>query len=172
MTKAEPGNETGPQTKIYLGVAIELAGKTIYLEPKNAIQELKTKGIEVELPPGERVYLGTAGGSLKSIFSTLGVDELDDYIDDNGNLVVNQLPDVPPLRKAAEIVSSARLYVDAFHLRIPGSADPDDPKIQNTKESTAYTVAVSAEWKDNQGELISGLDLQLKGIYFKVSNEG
>ena len=58
MTKAEPGNETGPQTKIYLGVAIELAGKTISLEPKNAIQELKTKGIEVELPPGERVYLG------------------------------------------------------------------------------------------------------------------
>ena len=101
----------GLKPKFTLALPLNLLVKTISLEPKNAIQELKTKGIEVELPPGERVYLGTAGGSLKSIFSTLGVDELDDYIDDNGNLVVNQLPDVPPLRKAAEIVSSARLYV-------------------------------------------------------------
>lgn len=165
--------QTGKQTKLFFGVSIELGGKVISLEPKNAIQDLKTKGIEVDLPPGERVYLGTAGDSLKSIFNTLGVDSVDSYIDDNGNLVVTELPDIAPLRTAASIVSSAELYVEEFHIRIPGKEDPSasSDAIQNTKSSTAYTVAVSAEWKDNQGQLIDGLDLQLRGIYFKVSNE-
>jgi hypothetical protein len=161
-------------TKVYFGVSLELNGTVISLEPKNAIQDLKTKGIEVELPPGERVYLGTAGGSLKSIFNTLGVDDLDDYVNDDGTLNEQQLPDIAPLRTAARIVSSAGLYVEEFHLRIPGrnptnTANPD--AIQNTKDSTAYTVAVSAEWKDGQGRLIEGLDLQLRGLYFKVSNQ-
>ncbi|NEO19579.1 hypothetical protein [Moorena sp. SIO4A5] len=40
-------------TKVFFGVSLELAGKTISLEPKNAINEIKEKGIEVELPAGE-----------------------------------------------------------------------------------------------------------------------
>ncbi len=172
MLSPSPSPAPSP-TKVYFGVSLELNGKVISLEPKNAIQELKTKGIEVELPPGERVYLGTAGDSLKSIFNTLGVDDLDDYINDDGTLNEQQLPDIAPLRTAARIVSSAGLYVEEFHLRIPGAnpAGSNPSEIQNTKESTAYTVAVSAEWKDGQGRLIEGLDLQLRGLYFKVSNE-
>ncbi|NEO48417.1 MAG: hypothetical protein F6K55_31625, partial [Moorea sp. SIO4A3] len=61
-------------TKVFFGVSLELAGKTISLEPKNAINEIKEKGIEVELPAGERVYLGTVGTSLGSIIGTLGVE--------------------------------------------------------------------------------------------------
>lgn len=167
-------NPNANQTKLFFGVSLELGGKVISLEPKNAIQELKTKGIEVELPPGERVYLGTAGSSLNSIFNALGVDSVEEYIDENGNLKVDQLPDIAPLQTAAKIVSNAELYVEEFHVRIPGkdpNAPADSGAIQNKKESTAYTVALSAEWKDGQGQLIEGLDLQLRGIYFKVSNE-
>jgi hypothetical protein len=72
MSETQP---TATETKIYFGVALELAGKVISLEPKNAINELKEKGIEVELPPGERVYLGTVGQSLNSILQTLGAVE-------------------------------------------------------------------------------------------------
>ena len=79
-------NTTANQTKLFFGVSLELGGKVISLEPKNAIQDLKTKGIEVELPAGERVYLGTAGSSLNSIFNALGVDSVEQYIDENGNL--------------------------------------------------------------------------------------
>lgn len=174
MTNVAPVTPQPTKTKLFFGVAVELGGKVISLEPKNAIQDLKTKGIEVDLPPGERVYLGTAGNSLKSIFETLGVDSISTYIDDNGNLKESELPDIAPLREAAKIVSSAGLYIEEFHIRIPGKA-PGEPasssKIQNKKESTAYTVAVSAEWKDDKGKLIEGLNLQLRGLYFKVSNE-
>ncbi|NEQ13334.1 MAG: hypothetical protein F6K44_05355, partial [Moorea sp. SIO3E2] len=61
----------------------------------------------------------------------------------------------------------AGLYVDEFHVRIPGAATNGTV----AKDKTAYTVGLSAEWQDDAGQLIDGLDLKLRGIYFKVSNE-
>ncbi|AOY81738.1 hypothetical protein BJP36_19315 [Moorena producens JHB] len=187
-------------TKVFFGVSLELAGKTISLEPKNAITELKEKGIEVELPAGERVYLGTVGTSLSSLLTTLGVDDGDDSTDDTSgnfdkNFIVtaaqasqsndeliegainpNLLPDIDVLQNAANLVLEAGLYVDEFHVRIPGSsaneagsADPTTKVVK--KEKTAYTVGLSAEWQDDAGQLIEGLDLKLKGVYLKISNE-
>ena len=174
-----------PDTKVFFGVSLELAGKTISLEPKNAITEIKEKGIEVELPPGERVYLGTVGSSLNSIMGTLGVDsaEIDSFLDADGSLKQDALPEISVLQNAANLLVEAGLYVDEFHIRIPGSSANENETVtdQNTnetttttvvkKEKTAYTVGLSAEWQDDAGQLIDGLDLQLKGVYFKVSNE-
>lgn len=172
------------ETKVYFGVALELAGKTIALEPKNAIDEIKTKGIEVELPPGERVYLGTVGQSLGQIFGTLGVEQAttDKFLNADGSLKESELPDIPALKKAAGLVLDAGLFVDEFHVRIPGTAAGTTPTLPAgtppapgstgaAKEKTAYTVGLSAEWQADAGNLIDGLDLKLRGIYFKVSNE-
>ncbi|EGJ29885.1 MULTISPECIES: hypothetical protein [Moorena] len=167
------------ETKVFFGVSLELAGKTISLEPKNAISELKEKGIEVELPAGERVYLGTVGTSIGSIMSTLGVDDTSFIVskeeadnDSSGTLTEGAiksdfLPDIAVLQNAADLVLEAGLYVDEFHVRIPGAATSGTV----TKEKTAYTVGLSAEWQDDAGQLIDGLELKLKGVYFKVSNE-
>ncbi|NEO68808.1 hypothetical protein [Moorena sp. SIO3H5] len=165
------------ETKVFFGVSLELAGKTISLEPKNAISELKEKGIEVELPAGERVYLGTVGTSIGSIMSTLGVEDTSFIVTDKdveaddtlteGAIKASFLPDIAVLQNAADLVLEAGLYVDEFHVRIPGAATSGTV----TKEKTAYTVGLSAEWQDDAGQLIDGLDLKLKGVYFKVSNE-
>jgi hypothetical protein len=172
------------QTKVYFGIALELAGKVIALEPKNAIQDLKTKGIEVQLPPGERVYLGTVGESLVSIFGTLGVeaDPVGTFLHvsgpNKGKLKESELPDISALKNAANLVFDAGLYVDEFHVRIPGSATTTDASgapapagAPAPKEKTAYTVGLSAEWQGDAGQLITGLDLKLRGLYFKVSNQ-
>ncbi|NEO15779.1 MULTISPECIES: hypothetical protein [Moorena] len=164
-------------TKVFFGVSLELAGKTISLEPKNAINEIKEKGIEVELPAGERVYLGTVGTSLGSIIGTLGVEAdfivtADEAAQSGGTLKEGAidpdvLPDITVLQNAANLLLEAGLYVDEFHVRIPGAATNGTV----AKDKTAYTVGLSAEWQDDAGKLIDGLDLKLRGIYFKVSNE-
>lgn len=180
------------ETKIYFGVALELAGKTIALEPKNAIDEIKQKGIEVGLPPGERVYLGTVGQSLGKIFASLGVgpETTDKFLNADGSLKESELPDITALKTAAKLVLEAGLFVDEFHVKIPGAAAGTAPTLPAagtpaapasspaagpisvaSKEKTAYTVGLSAEWQQNAGQLIDGLDLKLRGIYFKVSNE-
>ncbi|NEP01763.1 MAG: hypothetical protein F6K58_24530 [Symploca sp. SIO2E9] len=172
---------TPPQTQVFFGVSLELAGKTISLEPKNAITELKEKGIEVELPVGERVYLGTVGSSLESIFSALGVDAINEFLVTQadvdagtnpellGTVKTEALPDITALQTAANLVLQAGLFVDEFHVRIPGSGATKNGAAD--KDKTAYTVGLSAEWQEDAGNLIDSLDLKLKGIYFKVSNE-
>ncbi len=171
-----PTSETKTKTKVYFGVALELAGKTIALEPKNAINELKTKGIEVELPPGERVYLGTVGNSLKKILGTLGVPDgdIDSFLDSEGKLKADALPDIAALKKATGLVLGAGLFVDQFHVKIPGTATSGGGQSAAggaSKDKTSYTVGLSAEWLEDAGNLIDGLDLKLRGIYLKVSNE-
>ncbi|NEQ45858.1 MAG: hypothetical protein F6K00_20870 [Leptolyngbya sp. SIOISBB] len=175
MSEIQPTTSTtATETKVYFGVALELAGKVIALEPKNAINELKEKGIEVELPPGERVYLGTVGQSLNSILQTLGAvedGETASFLTEDGKLNEDELPDISALKTAANLVVDAGLYVDAFHVRIPGSAAPAGGTGPATKDKTAYTVGLSAEWVEDAGQLIEGLDLKLRGVYFKVSNQ-
>ncbi|NEP24283.1 hypothetical protein [Moorena sp. SIO3I6] len=165
------------ETKVFFGVSLELAGKTISLEPKNAINEIKEKGIEVELPAGERVYLGTVGTSLNSILQTLGAVESGttaSFLNEDGTLKSDELPDITVLQDAASVLVEAGLYVDEFHVRIPGSSasttNADGKKVVD-KTKTAYTVGLSAEWQENSGQLIDGLDLKLRGVYFKISNE-
>ncbi|AOX01286.1 hypothetical protein BJP34_19240 [Moorena producens PAL-8-15-08-1] len=170
-------SETETKTKVFFGVSLELAGKIISLDPKNAIDEIKEKGIEVELPAGERVYLGTVGTSFNTILQTLGaVDEGEtaSFLNTDGTLNTEELPDITVLQNAANLLVEAGLYVDEFHVRIPGSTANETVSENTTvvkKDKTAYTVGLSAEWQDDAGQLIDGLDLKLRGIYFKVSNE-
>jgi hypothetical protein len=97
---------------------------------------------------------------------------------EDGKLNEDELPDISALKTAANLVVDAGLYVDAFHVRIPGSAPKalQDGQTGGTtkaaaKDKTAYTVGLSAEWVEDAGQLIEGLDLKLRGVYFKVSNQ-
>ncbi|NEO48824.1 MAG: hypothetical protein F6K55_33920, partial [Moorea sp. SIO4A3] len=115
--------------------------------------------------------------SLGSIIGTLGVEAdfivtADEAAQSGGTLKEGAidpdvLPDITVLQNAANLLLEAGLYVDEFHVRIPGAATNGTV----AKDKTAYTVGLSAEWQDDAGKLIDGLDLKLRGIYFKVSNE-
>ncbi|EKV02709.1 hypothetical protein Lepto7375DRAFT_4971 [Leptolyngbya sp. PCC 7375] len=155
------------ESKVFFGVVLELDGQEIALQPQNAITEIKEKGIEVGLPAGERVVLGTVGERLKGILEALGVDDIS-FLKADGTLDETQLPDIPAIQTAVNLLTQANLAIEDFHLRIPPTGTSATAP---SKEETAYTVGLSATWTGDAGTLIESLDLKLKGLYFKVSNE-
>lgn len=171
-------------SEVFFGVVLELDGKEISLQPKNAITQIAEKGIEVELPPGEQVALGTVGERLKGILTALGIDANSDslnFINDDGTINAAELPDIPALQRVVNVFSTANLAIEEFHLRLPATGKPTNSGQPSTtspsKSDTAYTVGLSATWipdpntGNDPGQLIDGLDLSLRGLYFKVSNE-
>ncbi len=148
---------------VKLGVAFDLNGTAIALEPKEAINEIKTKGIELQLP--QKVELGQVGNGIDSILSKLGSAQTVSGIKE-------QLRDFEPLTKVYDKVTEAILSVEKFHAKIPGSDYLDEKKKTDTNYKLSskdykYTIGLSATWPvtgDEQG-------LTLTGIYFEASNE-
>jgi hypothetical protein len=60
-------------TNVKLGVAFDLNGTAIALEPKQAINKIQEEGIELKLPDNvQSIYLGTAGQGINSILENFG----------------------------------------------------------------------------------------------------
>ncbi|HEY9830977.1 MAG TPA: hypothetical protein V6D26_10375 [Stenomitos sp.] len=152
-----------PETDVYFGIVFELDGTEIPLEPTTAIDDIKTKGIECGLKDGERVNIGKVGSRLKTIFETFGVDS-SSFLEDDGDFKPEVLPDIEPIKKGVDILTSAELAIEEFHLKIPGT--------ETTDKNKYYTVGLSAVWPGDTGKLIDSIDLKLKGLYFRISNEG
>jgi hypothetical protein len=152
-----------PTTDVYMGVVFELNGEDIALEPKNAINELKTKGLECGLPPGKRVELGTVGAGLRGIFEDLGATP-PEFLKADGTIDETQIPDIDFLKRTVTLLTQADLAVEQFHVKIPGTLSKDT--------NNYYTIGMSATWSADAGTLSDTIKLKLKGIYFKVSNEG
>ena len=148
------------QTHLKLGVTFDLNGKTISLQPKEAIDKIKEDGIELTLP--ERMELGTAGSGIDSILTKLGSTyrTVKPALPESGKeyiYIVDKLPKL--LTTVYDKVVTAQLNVEKFHAKIPGS---------KTKETEIkYTIGLSATW-DIKGDETG---LTLTGIYFEVSNE-
>lgn len=140
-------------TNVKLGVAFDLNGEAIALEPKQALSEIKEKGIDLELP--QRAVLGRAGDGLDGILKQLGSDE-------TVTTIKGKLPDFEALTKAYEKVADATLNVEQFHAKIPGTIDK-----QKGQTSILYTIGLSATWELDGTET----GLTLTGIYFEASNE-
>ena len=161
-----------PTTAVKLGLAFDVNGTAITLEPKQAISEIKKQGFEVELP--QRVDLGTAGDGINSILRQLGSNyRATEVVGESGMTVIaEQIPDVPALKTLYDKLTSARLAIEKFHVKVPGD-DYLAEKKKKEKDATItsadykYTLGLSATWKLTGQET----GLTLTGIYFEVSNE-
>jgi hypothetical protein len=161
-------------TNVKLGVAFDLNGTAIALEPKQAINKIQEEGIELKLPDNvQSIYLGTAGQGINSILENFGStyrvndNSIPDPNPKNLSSIEDQLPEFKILKDTYNKVISAELYVEKFKVKIPGSNDKKlDPNV-----TTQYTIGMSAKWtpdatsKDSTG-------LTLTGIYLEISNEG
>jgi len=148
-----PEETKRPQISVKLGVSFDLNGQPITLHPKESIDQIKEKGIDLSLP--SPLPLGTVATGIDGILQQLGSDKTVAEIK-------NSLPDFQPLTDVYDKVSTANLNVEKFHAKIPGSIDKNqgiDYKL--------YTVGLSATWKLKGNET----GLTLTGIYFEVSNE-
>ena len=108
-------------TAVRLGLTFDLNGTPVALEPKQALSEIKEKGFEVELP--RRLDLGTAGDGVNSILKQLGSDYRVTKItgEESGKTIIREkIPDVPLLLDLYDKVTSARLGVEKFHVKVPG----------------------------------------------------
>jgi hypothetical protein len=162
--------------KTFLGVVFDFDGKEIALEPTTAINELKTKGLECGLKPGERIDFGPVGGRLRGLFTALDMDPttLDSFLDANGKFKEDVLPDIEVLKNIVNLLFDAELAIEQFHLKIPPTRKPPVApatvgELITPALPTRYTVGLSATWGQEGGKLIG--NLKLKGVYFKVSNE-
>jgi hypothetical protein len=167
-------------TNVRIGLAFDLNGNAIALQPKEAINEIATKGIELTLP--EPVPLGEAGIGIDSILESLGSDYRavaltktgSEYTLKDGSTTeqgkdyiyksVDNL-DITVLTSVYQKVMKAQLAVEKFHVKIPGS----EAKQANSAIETTYTIGLSATWPKSDEDKLSGLTLT--GIYFEVSNE-
>lgn len=153
-------------TSVKLGVAFDLNGTPVTLEPKEAIDDIKQKGIELELP--KRLELGKVGDGVDSILKQLGSNyRLNQETPSEAGVQIisikEKLPDFSPLQNAYGKVETATLSVEKFHAKIPGQTDT-----KNGQTETKYTIGLSATWQLDGPET----GLTLTGIYFEVSNEG
>ncbi|MEA5464474.1 hypothetical protein [Leptothoe sp. PORK10 BA2] len=176
-------------SQVYFGMVLELGGKEISLEPQTAITEIRTKGIEVALPPDQTVEIGGVGENLKSILDSLNV-ESDSFLEirtetRNGQVVkiaeIKDLPDIEVLKNIVNLLFNAQLAIQQFHVKVPPThrvgATPADPLVlipATERGDTRYTIGLSATWIGDAGVLFGDpqTGLKLKGLFFKASNEG
>ena len=153
-------------TNVKLGVAFDLNGIAIALEPKEFINEIKEKGIELALPNNvQSVYLGTAGQGINSILETF--DSEYRVSDEEGKTnIKGELPDFNALTSTYDKVINAQLYVEKFKVKIPGS----ETKALDPNAKAEYTIGMAAKWTPDKNSKDS-TGLTLTGIYLEISNE-
>jgi hypothetical protein len=153
------------ETKVKLGVAFDLNGQAIALQPKEAIDEIKANGLELTLP--NPVQLNSVGSGVDSILESLSSNYRLNTTDTNLTSIKTKVDDcgIDALSKFYDKVTTAELSIEKFHVKIPGSS--------TTEKVTKYTIGLSATWKKDTTitttTQLSGLTLT--GIYFEVSNE-
>jgi len=129
----------------YFGIVLEVNGKEIALEPKTAIDQIKEKGIEAELPPGTEVHLGSLGGGLQGFATKLGV-----------NLPAKTDLPLPVLQEAYDTLISAELTINDLYLKIPPN-----------NATKSYRLGLYVGWP--QAKDLVG-DLKLKGFSLKIDS--
>ena len=146
-----------PKTQVFLGVSIQLGTEIFYLEPKKAISDAQKYGMEIGLPEGKTIDLGTVGEGIDSILDTISP----------GTKLPSQDKVPPQLQSAFKTLTSANISITDFHVKVPGS---ETKTSDGSLETHAYyTVGLSATWDGDHGHLFG--NVSIKGIFVKVSNE-
>ena len=156
-----------PEPAAFLGIVVNVDGKDISLAPKTAISNIARDGIDVGLPEGKSVALGSTENGINGILKAFTGSR------PNGDPVVKlpdvkELPDFEPLQKAYAVFLKAQLTIEDFHVKIPGTATKI-PGTEALDKNKYYTVGLSATWDGDDGKLFG--DISIKGIYLEVSNE-
>lgn len=152
---------------VKLGVIVEFGEQKIPLRPKAAISEVKEKGIEVALPDGLRVDLGTLKSLVKG--GENGLQELIKKFDSEFKLGTFPPPDVPaPFKKILEGLLDAHFSVEAFHIKLTPPRTGDSAAKTNWDKK--YTIGLSLTWPTPPAA--EGLPIHLEGIFLTVTNEG
>lgn len=145
-------------TQVFLGVGIQLGDETFFLEPKKAISDIKKYGLEVGLPEGKIIPLGSVQSGVNGILDTISP----------GTRLPTKEQVPTMLQSGWDALLSAEIAVTDFHVKVPGS----ETKIPGTaikQETTQFTVGLSATWQGDKGTLFG--NVKLRGIFVKVSNE-
>jgi len=160
---------TKPATDVFLGIVFELGGTVIPLEPRSAINKIRTEGITCALPPGKKIVLVSLGAALYEIFESLGTTP-PAFLNRDGSINEAEVP-ADFLKAPLGLLSSATLTVEDFYVKIPGSGPATGSNTATTTtDNTEYSIGVSATWAGDAGTLSSTIKLKLRGVYFKISN--
>jgi hypothetical protein len=124
------------------GVTFDINGTLIPVNT-DQLSELKTKGIELELP--EDIKLGTGKEFVEWVEKEFGV-----------KIPLAELP--PPLNTIATKLSELEVTIEKAYIHVPAKEN----------EPTLYTLKVSGVWKEST-KLFG--PVALKGILFGVSNQ-
>nr|VFK36477.1 MAG: hypothetical protein BECKSD772F_GA0070984_100215 [Candidatus Kentron sp. SD]VFK39132.1 MAG: hypothetical protein BECKSD772E_GA0070983_100215 [Candidatus Kentron sp. SD]VFK77800.1 MAG: hypothetical protein BECKSD772D_GA0070982_100214 [Candidatus Kentron sp. SD] len=182
----QEATQTAITAKYYAGVAFDIAGKEIALNPSTAINEIKYEGLECALTGG-RVDLGEVSQIFDNVLHGLGVKE-DDF---SWKKLKSTTKGIPIIESAADLLGDANLCIEEFYLKLPAThkrnvKNPNDAtqdmELSKTtapkKAPTQYTVGLSMIW-DTQGTDADGKreghlfgNIYLKGLYFKVEKSG
>jgi hypothetical protein len=150
---------TENQVDVKLGVTFDLDGQAILLKPEQSINQIKKEGIDLYLP--EKLNLGTVERGINGIVGSFGVKDF------NVEEIGEKLPDFKPLKDAYNKALDAEITVEEFHVKLPGSGRPNQPK-----QPMTYTIGLSATWLPDGDPPEEQQGLTMTGIYFMVSNEG
>lgn len=136
----------------YLGVVLEIGGKEVALEPKTAINRIKEEALEVELPKGTEVQLGSIAGGLegfaKSVYPGFKLPAKDD------------LP-LEGLRGVYGVLTTAELTINDIYLKIPAEKDSKGMPI-------SYRLGIYVGWQEPVNLVGS---LRLKGFSVRIEQD-
>ena len=135
-----PDDKPNPRT-VKLGFVLEINGQEIALEPRTAVDAIGA-GIEVGLPAGTEVRLGSAAGGLQSFVSAIS------KAFGGGDVTLPTLPS--PLDQATDYVSHLDVTINDLWIRFP-------PKLSDTPKDYRIGVYVSGR----------AIDLVTSAIKFK-----
>ena len=139
------------------GIVIELMGTQIALNPTTALADLKTKGIELELPRGMEVPLGNIAGGLQSFIQACATAF------GAGTITFPSAADFPePIHTAFNITNSVSITITDLYLKIPG------PGTDPTKQATAPTSYRLGAYFNIDGADLFTNKLRLKGFSMRI----
>lgn len=157
-TSPAPITPVEPGTQVFLGVGIQLGEKTFFLEPKKAISDIKKYGLEIGLPEGQTIQLGSVRTGVNGILDTISP----------GTRLPEKAAVPEMLQSGWDTLLSAEIAVTDFHVKVPGT-ESKIPGTEQQQTTTQFTVGLSATWQGDKGKLFG--NVKLRGIFVTVSNE-
>ncbi|MGA1839341.1 MAG: hypothetical protein ACMUIU_01845 [bacterium] len=161
-------DNTEAEKKMIFGLLVEINDKPVTITSANIdFSNIKQNGIEFTLP--EQVKLGTLEEGIDGINSILTKFGVDQGLPNADDIQIDWLKNV------FKALVSLEIWVDEFHIKIPGSGSELQNKIPGSdsdpqNNDSRYTLRMRAAWAPGN-EPETPLPVAIKGIAFGVTNE-